>query len=252
MLLATVLRVQAKQHFVFYFEYTCKTRKNIITLEDPVEYHLENVRQSQIQPRTRIYIWHWHALHIATRSRCHYDRKSATAQRQKLPFTRHSLADFFSRLFMQIQVLGTIARLLDMNIDPALIAYALNGVVAQRFGSPTCQSCKESYTPDPHILELLGLNATGHWIHTRSWLWCMHKNWLPRPRWHFWNIGNRQRYSQSNYKPDPIDKIQTLVTQKNIKTLRTDGIRKSPQASPRLKKFWESRFRPKNKDFQLP
>ncbi len=59
---------------------------------------------------------------------------------------------------------GTIARLVDMNIERSLIAYALNGIVSQRLVRKICETCREPYTPDPQYLASFGLNqnASGY------------------------------------------------------------------------------------------
>jgi type II secretory ATPase GspE/PulE/Tfp pilus assembly ATPase PilB-like protein len=52
---------------------------------------------------------------------------------------------------------GAVARLLDMNIEPYLLAGALNGVVAQRLVRTICSGCDTKYFPDAIALEDAGI-----------------------------------------------------------------------------------------------
>ena len=54
--------------------------------------------------------------------------------------------------------LATLDRLLDIGVEPYLIAGALKGVVAQRLLRKICPNCKESYTPGEDELVSMGLN----------------------------------------------------------------------------------------------
>jgi type II secretory ATPase GspE/PulE/Tfp pilus assembly ATPase PilB-like protein len=53
--------------------------------------------------------------------------------------------------------IGTIARLLDMNIERSMIAYALSGVISTRLVRKNCPSCLEEYTPDDQYLSFFGV-----------------------------------------------------------------------------------------------
>ncbi|MEK7576703.1 MAG: GspE/PulE family protein [Patescibacteria group bacterium] len=227
MLLATGPAGSGKTTFLYsILNILAKPEKNIITLEDPVEYHLENVRQSQIHPERGF------TFDAGMRSILRQDPDVIMIGEIRDGTTAETAihASLTGRLLLSTlhanSSVGTIARLLDMKIDPALVAYALNGVVAQRLVRRTCQICKEPYTPDPHTLDLLGLSATGiEFIRGRGCDACTKTGYQGRVGiFEILAIDNDIRKAIVGH--DPIDKIQTLVTQKNIKTLRTDGIRK--------------------------
>jgi type IV pilus assembly protein PilB len=52
---------------------------------------------------------------------------------------------------------GAVARLLDMGIEPYLLASAINGVIAQRLARTVCPSCAAKYMPAPSVLADAGL-----------------------------------------------------------------------------------------------
>ncbi len=117
-------------------------KKSIITLEDPIEYAIEGIRQIQIHSR--------HGITFANglRSIVRQDpdiimvgeiRDTETAQIAiNVSLTGHLL---LSTLHTN-SAIGTIPRLIDMGIDPYLVASTLSLVIAQRLVRKICEQCK--------------------------------------------------------------------------------------------------------------
>ena len=117
--------------------------KNIITIEDPVEYQLEGITQVQVNPKA--------GLHFATglRSMMRADpdiimvgeiRDRETAQiAVESALTGHLV---LSTLHTN-DAASAITRLVEMGIEPFLVASAIDCVVAQRLARKLCQHCKE-------------------------------------------------------------------------------------------------------------
>jgi len=131
---------------------------NILTIEDPVEYMIEGVRQIKLGPRL--------ALEGALRSVLRHDpdivmvgemRDKHTAELAiKLANTGHLT---FSTLHTN-DAPSAISRLYKMGIEPFLIAYAINLVVAQRLIRKLCQTCKVvDKDPDKLMLKNMGFTA---------------------------------------------------------------------------------------------
>ncbi|MCX8015968.1 MAG: GspE/PulE family protein [Patescibacteria group bacterium] len=121
----------------------------IITVEDPIEYHLEGITQTQVNP-TRNYTF---ASGLRSILRQDPDvilvgeiRDNETAEiAMHAALTGHLV---FSTLHTN-DACGTIPRLLDMNIQPAILAPALNLAIAQRLVRKLCQHCKEAVELTP-------------------------------------------------------------------------------------------------------
>ena len=137
--------------------------KNIITIEDPVEYEMENINQIQVNRRAGIDF----ASGLKSILRQDPDiimigemRDDETASiAVKAALTGHLV---LSTLHTN-DAPGSYARLCDMNVAPYLLASSVAGVIAQRLVRQICGECKTPYTPDPHDLELIGLNPDdGH------------------------------------------------------------------------------------------
>ena len=136
--------------------------KNVITIEDPIEYHLDNVSQIQVNNKK--------GLTFATglRSLMRQDpdimmvgeiRDEETGKiATQAALTGHLV---FSTLHTN-DAAGAVARMLNFGVEPYLVASSVLVVIAQRLVRRICEECKESYDPTPSdVIELkeIGLNV---------------------------------------------------------------------------------------------
>ncbi len=131
---------------------------NIITLEDPVEYRMEHIRQVQLNRKANM------TFASGLRSILRQDpdvvmvgeiRDSETAKvAVQAALTGHMV---FSTVHTN-DAAGAITRLLDMGIESFLIASVLLVTIAQRLVRRVCPYCKESYTPTHEELQYWGLS----------------------------------------------------------------------------------------------
>lgn len=135
------------------------TTKNVVTVEDPVEYQLARVNQVQVNVKAGL------TFAAGLRSILRQDpdivmigeiRDRETAEIAiQAALTGHLV---LSTLHTN-DAASTIIRLIDMGIEPYLISSALIGVVAQRLVRKVC-SCHEVYKPSQEELELLHLTSS--------------------------------------------------------------------------------------------
>ena len=124
----------------------------IITVEDPVEYHMEGI--SQIQVHSRIGL----TFAAGLRSILRHDpdviligeiRDGETAQSAiQASLTGHLV---FSTLHTNDSA-GSFTRLIDMGVEPYLVASTVEGILAQRLVRRLCKRCRREYRPDPELL----------------------------------------------------------------------------------------------------
>ena len=116
---------------------------NISTLEDPVEYFIKGVNQSQVKPEIGF------SFASGLRSLLRQDpdvimvgeiRDNETAE---LAIHAGLTGHFVLSTLHTNDAIGVIPRLLDMKVEPFLLASTLNTVVAQRLLRKICQHCKE-------------------------------------------------------------------------------------------------------------
>jgi len=126
--------------------------KNIMTVEDPVEYELAGINQVAARPTIGL------DFAAALRSFLRQDpdvilvgeiRDLETASIAiKAAQTGHLV---FSTLHTN-NATSSVDRLLNMGVEPYLICTSLNLVIAQRLVRRICTECKETYTPDPALV----------------------------------------------------------------------------------------------------
>ena len=132
-------------------------RTNIITIEDPIEYQIPGVNQTQVNEKAKLTFAS--ALRAILRQdpdiilvgeiRDHETAKIATQAAQ----TGHLV---LSTLHTD-DAPSTVTRLMDMSLEPYVIASALVGVVAQRLVRRLCHACRRQYTPDADTLRSLNM-----------------------------------------------------------------------------------------------
>jgi len=126
---------------------------NIVTLEDPIEYKMVGVNQVQINPAVGL------TFASGLKSFLRQDpnvilvgeiRDQETADLAvQASLTGHLV---FSTLHTNDSS-GALPRLLDMGAEPYLLASSMTAIMAQRVTRKIHDDCKESYTPDPKIIE---------------------------------------------------------------------------------------------------
>ncbi|MGA1790706.1 MAG: GspE/PulE family protein [bacterium] len=134
--------------------------KNIITIEDPVEYQIKGINQIQANFKTGF------SFANGLRAILRQDpdtimvgeiRDLETAEISiRSALTGHLV---FSTLHTN-DAIGTVVRLVNMGIEPFLVCNSLTLAVAQRLVRRICPHCREAYTPSPALLESLGLTPS--------------------------------------------------------------------------------------------
>src|SRR3989339_74614 len=135
--------------------------KNVLTVEDPVEYVIEGARQLKIgykmnfEQAIRAILRHDPDIVLVGEMR---DKETAETA-IKLANTGHLT---FSTLHTN-DAPSAVARLYKMGVEPFLIAYAINIIVAQRLIRKLCESCKKKVTNVEEYVRLAGMDPKD-WI----------------------------------------------------------------------------------------
>jgi type II secretory ATPase GspE/PulE/Tfp pilus assembly ATPase PilB-like protein len=138
---------------------TLKTENcNIITIEDPVEYQLPGINQTQINDKIKL------TFASALRSILRQDpdvilvgeiRDQETA---KIAMQAAQTGHLVLSTLHTDDAPSTVTRLTDIGVEPFVAGSALIGVVAQRLVRRLCASCKRQYTPDAEVLRALNIS----------------------------------------------------------------------------------------------
>jgi general secretion pathway protein E len=144
--------------------YACLNRinsseKNVITVEDPIEYQLEGISQIQVASKK--------GMTFATSLR-HVLRQDPdvimVGEVRDIETARMAIQSsltghlVFSTLHTNDSA-GAVTRLLDLGLEPYLVSSSLIAVIAQRLVRKVCPNCRQKYQPTPHELRELGLGS---------------------------------------------------------------------------------------------
>ena len=132
--------------------------KNIITLEDPVEYEIANVRQSQINVKAGL------TFALGLRSIVRQDPDiimiGEIRDRETADIAIHAALTghlVLSTLHTN-DAPSAAARLIDMGVEPFLVSSSVIGILAQRLIRTLCPACKQKYTPSKELLKQLDID----------------------------------------------------------------------------------------------
>ncbi len=135
-------------------------KKNIITLEDPVEYTIEYIHQSQVNVKAGL------TFAVGLRSIVRLDPDiimiGEIRDRETAEIAIHAALTghlVFSTLHTN-DAPSACARLINIGLESYLLASSLTGVVAQRLVRKLCDQCKKPHKPEPREIESLGMNPS--------------------------------------------------------------------------------------------
>ena len=134
-------------------------QKNIITVEDPIEYHLDNITQMEINTKSG------QTFAGSLRSILRQDPDVimiGEIRDQETATIACQAATTGHMVFSTVHANDTVTalfRLLDLGVEPFMIASALTAVLGQRLVRVLCETCKEPYKPKPEFLKKANLPA---------------------------------------------------------------------------------------------
>jgi len=133
--------------------------RNILTVEDPIEYHLEGIGQTQVNAKVDMTF----ARGLRAILRQDPDVVMVGEIRDKETAEIAVQASLTGHLVLSTlhtnSAIGAITRLVDMGVEPFLLSSSLLGVLAQRLVRVLCPHCKEAYQADAAECTLLGVSA---------------------------------------------------------------------------------------------
>jgi type IV pilus assembly protein PilB len=132
-------------------------KTNIITIEDPIEYQIPGVNQTQINEKIKL------TFASALRSILRQDPdvillgEIRDAETAKIAMQAAQTGHLVMSTLHTDNAPSVVTRLMDIGAEPYVIASALVGVVAQRLVRRLCVHCRRQYTPPADVLRALNL-----------------------------------------------------------------------------------------------
>jgi len=202
--------------------------KNIVTIEDPIEYQLPMVNQVQVNPKAGL------TFASGLRSVLRQDpdiimvgeiRDAETAQiAVQAALTGHLV---FSTLHTNDSP-GAIIRLLDFGVQPFLIASTVIAIVSQRLVRVICSACKETFVPPESVLEYIkGLTGVSEpkLYRGRGCPSCLNTGYRGQTGlFEFMEINDRIR--ELIVAEPRVDDLRRIAKENGMRSLREDGVDK--------------------------
>ena len=201
--------------------------KNIITIEDPVEYQLPGINQVEVDDKVGL------TFAAGLRAILRQDPNTLMVGEIRDPETASVAAraaltgqQLFSTLHTQ-DAPGAVNTLSYLGVQPFWIASSLIGVIAQRLLRQICPHCKERYTPDARLLRLLGLHQKSEieYYRGKGCDRCFHSGYAGRT-----GIFEVMKVDESLreliVQKASIAQIKERAIEQGMNTLKASGIRK--------------------------
>ena len=201
--------------------------KNILTIEDPIEYELKGIGQTQVNPKID--------LTFASVLRAHLrqdpdvilvgeTRDKETADNAiQASLTGHLV---FSTLHTN-DAPGAFTRLIDMGVEPFLVSSSVLAILAQRLVRRLCEQCRSPYTPNSSELADLGLSKSpGKLYRAVGCEECNHKGYSGRSGIYELLMVDDEIRSMV-VAGATTGAIRNKAIELGLLTLRDDGIRKA-------------------------
>lgn len=137
------------------------TETNIISIEDPIEYQIAGVTQVQVNPKAGL---------TFARGLRHFLRQDPDVimvgeirdeETARIAIHAALTGHLVLSTLHTNDAAGALTRLIDMGIEPFLVASSVVGVIAQRLVRVLCDRCKQPFQPPPELLARLGAVAPG-------------------------------------------------------------------------------------------
>ncbi len=202
--------------------------KKVITVEDPVEYHLKNIDQIQINQKAGL------TFAVALRSILRQDPNVVMIgeirdlNSASIAFRAAQTGQLVLATLHTNTAPGAVIRLLDMGVESYLLASSLIGVLSQRLVRTICPNCKEVYRPMDEEVKELSVELIGkdiRFYRGKGCHLCKGTGYGGRTGLHELMIMNEELRRMT--MRDPSTNTLTSIARKfGMKTLREDGIQK--------------------------
>jgi type II secretory ATPase GspE/PulE/Tfp pilus assembly ATPase PilB-like protein len=200
--------------------------KNIVTIEDPVEYELPLIRQTQVHSRAGITFAN--GLRGILRQDPDIimvgeirDKETADVAIQA-SLTGHLV---FSTLHTN-DAPSALTRLVDMGIEPFLVSSSLIGILAQRLVRLICGKCKEQYEPNKEVLKDLEIKPGTVFYHGKGCPKCQGTGFMGRTAAFELLVVDKEIRMMVDSK-NSADEIKQKAVELGMKTLFDDALVKA-------------------------
>ncbi len=201
---------------------------NILTIEDPVEYRLEGITQVQVNAHTGL------DFNLALRAFLRQDPdvilvgEIRDAESGRIAAQAALTGHLVLATMHTNSALQSITRLIDIGVEPFLVAPSIVAVMAQRLVRQVCTGCRESYAVSQTVIDDNFAHTEGHEI--RFWRGagcehCHHTGYFGRLAVHEMFVINDEVRSMVSHNASMAE-IQAAAARAGFLPMRYDGLKK--------------------------
>ena len=198
--------------------------EKIITVEDPVEYHLKGVAQVPVNRKAGM------TFAVALRSILRQDPNVVMVGEMRDAETAAVATQAAMTGQLVLSTLHTndapsaVIRLLDLEVPPYHIGASVNGVLAQRLVRRICPDCRQEYRPLPSVVSLISgrLQGTPSLVRGRGCERCRGTGYLGRTGI-FELLVVSDALNRAIAANEPLTGLRVLAQREGMQTLRQDG-----------------------------
>ena len=216
--------------------------RNIVTVEDPVEYMVEGINQTQVNIKAGA------TFPKYLRSILRQDPDVIMIGEIRDPETAEIAVRAATTGHLVLSTMhtndapGAITRLIDVGIEPFMVASSVIGVVAQRLVRKICQNCRQKYTPDEAEIAFAGLKRGDIVYHGAGCEQCNHTGYSGRIAIH--EVLNVSSLLQSLILQKlSTEELRKAAFMEGMISLKDDGLQKVSEGVTTIKEIIRVAFR---------
>jgi type IV pilus assembly protein PilB len=209
---------------------------NIITVEDPVEYQIPRIRQVELNIRA--------GMTFSSSLKAMLRQDPDIAMIGEIRDSETALIAIQAALTGHLvlstvhtnNAVGTVARLIDMGIEPFLIASVVSCVIGQRLLRRVCASCAEPWSPPPEVLDFWGLspNPESNFLKAKGCSRCRHTGYRGRVGVYEVLLIGEKLQSLITSNASEIDLLAAAREEGDFATMRDDAAMKAQKGMTTL------------------
>jgi len=204
--------------------------KNIVTIEDPVEYRLPGINQVQINTKAGLTFARGLRAILRTSPDIVMVGEIRDAETAQIAIEAALTGHLVLSTLHTNDAPSAISRLIEMGIEPFLVASAVDCVQAQRLGRRLCPECKEPYKPPRKWLEEIGFPLEDGEVPTlyrpRGCPKCSGTGYKGRIGFYEVMLVTEE-IERLAVRKASADEIKALAIEQGLRTLRDDGFLKA-------------------------
>ncbi|HUT85059.1 MAG TPA: ATPase, T2SS/T4P/T4SS family [Thermodesulfobacteriota bacterium] len=206
------------------------TEKNIITIEDPVEYRLNLIRQTQVNPKAGITFANGMRSIIRQDPDVIMVGEIRDLETSEIAFQAAMTGHLVFSTLHTNDAVGALSRMLQLGVEPFLIGSSTIGVLAQRLVRTVCPNCKVAYVPHERTLRSFNLSekkGESVFYHGKGCKSCRQTGYHGRSGIFELMLVDDAVRELILRRASAAELLESARATQNMKTLREDGLEKS-------------------------